>query len=242
MRRWRADGANDLKSSILLPCGRPDPEDDLPSVDALKALAERLQRSGGPAVFVTPMARAFDLLMDREKTAGFRHYQLVEAVRWEVEPYTGISGANALVGVEAMRRPEAAPGEVVFEDEDDQATFNVSAIERNVYRAVRERFRAAGFSLVRIYPPDVTFYMPLMTAPAEAPRAILEVGEDYSNFAILRGGVPEQINTLSLSRDAIRTHVDGNGFSAELEDALCLYRAPGTGPRAPGGLRAGGRR
>jgi Tfp pilus assembly protein PilN len=211
---------------------RPDPEDDLPSVDAVKALARRLGRAGGPAVFVTPMARAFDLLMDREKTAGLKHYQLAEAVRWEVEPYTGITGVNALVGVEPARRPEPLPGEVVYEDEDDQATFNVSAIERNVYRAIRERFRAAGFSLVRIYPPDVTFYMPLLMAPAEAPRAILEVGQDYSNFALVRGGVPEQINTLSLSLEAIRAHLGGETFSRDLEESLAftVRQVPGPEP------------
>ena len=208
---------------------RPDPEDDLPSVDAVKALAERLGQTGGPAVFVTPMARAFDLLMDRQKAAGLKHYQLAEAVRWEVEPYAGITGANALVGVEAALRPEPLPGEVVYEDEDDQATFNVSAIERNVYRAIRERFRAAGFRLLRIYPPDVTFYMPLLMGPAEMARAILEVGPDYSNFALVRGGVPEQINTLSLSIETIRAHLAGDAFSRDLEESMAF-----TGRQVPG--------
>lgn len=211
---------------------RPDPEDDLPSVDAVKALAERLGLSGGPAVFVTPMARTFDLLMDREKAAGLKHYQLAEAVRWEVEPYTGITGVNALVGVEAAPRPAPRPGEVIYEEEDDQATFNVSAIERNVYRAIRERFRVAEFSLIRIYPPDVTFYMPLVMSSADTAWAILEVGQDYSNFAIVRGGVPEQINTLSLSLDVIRAHLNGEAFSRDLEDSLTftVRQAPGPEP------------
>jgi Tfp pilus assembly protein PilN len=199
---------------------RPDPQDDLPNVETLKALGDRLGQTTGPAVLVTPLARAFELLMDRKKISGLKHYQLLETVKWEVEPYTGITGASALIGVEPEQRPKARPGEIVSEDEDEQATVTVAAIERNVYRAARERFKAAGFELVRIYPPEVSFYYALYLAPLETPRALLEVGPDYSNFAILRGGVPEQINTLSLSLDAMTAHLSGEAVSHELEDSL----------------------
>jgi hypothetical protein len=197
-----------------------DPDDDLPSVEAIRALAERLQHRGGQAVFVTVLARAFELLMDRKKEAALKHYQLVEAVKWEVEPYTGITGTNALIGVEREKRPERLPGEVVEEDQEEQVTVNVSAMERNVYRAIKERFRAAGFNLIRIYPPDVSFYMPLLMDRTDTPRAILEVGQDYSNFAILRGETPKQINTLSLSLESIQAHLSGEVLSRDLEDSL----------------------
>jgi Tfp pilus assembly protein PilN len=199
---------------------RADPEDDLPSVEAIKALAQRLQRTGGPAVFVTPLARAFDLFMDRKKVAGLKHYQLLEAVKREVEPYTGISGVNALIGVEEERKPERRPGEVGAEDDEDQVIVNVSAMERNVYRAIKERFRAAGFMLTRIYPPDVSFYMPLLMDAMSSPRDILEVGQDYSNFAIIRGGIAKQINTLSLSLESIEAHLSGEVLAPDLEDSL----------------------
>ncbi|MFP4447019.1 MAG: hypothetical protein ACLFPD_12320, partial [Desulfosudaceae bacterium] len=198
----------------------PDPNDDLPSVEAVKALAERLQHAGGPVVFVTPVARTFDLVMDRAKVAGLKPYQLKAAVKWEVEPYTGITGNNALIGVEPARKPVLAPGEVEPDDEDEPVTVSVSAMERNIYRALKARFKAAGFRLVRVYPPDLTFYMPLLMQETGTPRAILEVGENYSNFAILRGRVPEQISTLSLSLESINAHLEGEPASSELEDSL----------------------
>ncbi|ABA88122.1 type IV pilus biogenesis ATPase and membrane protein PihI [Syntrophotalea carbinolica DSM 2380] len=198
---------------------RANHEEDLPEVDALRQLARRLNLTGGKVVFVTPLARAFELFMDRRKISNLKHYQLLEAVRWEVEPYTGISGQNALLGAERERKPKLGPGEIAPEESDEQ-TVTVSAIERNIYRAAKARFKAVGFSLVRIYPPDVSFFMPLHLDAGAAPRAILEVGEDYSNFAILRGGIPEQINTLSISLDTISSHLNGESPVEGLEETL----------------------
>ncbi|MBN1140447.1 MAG: hypothetical protein JXB25_01425 [Deltaproteobacteria bacterium] len=210
---------------------RPNPEEDLPPVETIRALAERLHVASGPVVFVTPLARAFELLMDRKKISRLKHYQLVEAVKWEVEPYTGISGQNALIGVETARRPEVKPGEIAPEESDD-INVTVSAIERNVYRALKARFKVAGFSLGRVFPPDVCFYMPLYLEPSDAPRAVLEVGEDYSNFAILKGNVPEQINTLSISLETLATQLSGEGMVEGLEETLrfTVRQAPGPEP------------
>lgn len=198
---------------------RPDSQEDLIDVPTLKSLAERLGVSGGAAVFVSPMARAFELLMDRSKIKSLNSYQLCEAVKWETEPYTGISGQVALIGVEARREPKAKPGEIVY-DEIDQTTVNVTVVERNVYRAIRERFKVAGFTLARIYPPEACFYYALSRDNLDTPRAILEVGPDYSNFAVLSGGLPLQINTLSLSQESIAAHISGESVSQELVESL----------------------
>ncbi len=198
---------------------RPDTKEDLPDVASLKALAERLGVGGGPAILVSPLARAFELLMDRAKIKGMKPHQLAEAVKWEVEPYTGITGASALIAVERKAEAKAKPGEVVYDD-DDQTTVNVAAIERNVYRALKERFKVAGFRLVRIYPPEASFYYVLHMDGRDTPRAVLEVGQDYSNFAVLSGGIPQQINTLSLSQESIVAHVSGELISQDLVDTL----------------------
>lgn len=198
---------------------RPETGEDLPDVASLRALAERLGVGGGAAVLVSPLARAFELLMDRAKIKGMKPYQLREAVKWEVEPYTGISGVTALIAVERKQEPKVKPGDIVYED-DEQTTVNVAAIERNVYRAVRERFKVAGFRLARIYPPESCFYYVLRMDGRDTPRAVLEVGQDYSNFAVLSGGIPQQINTLSLSQESIAAHVSGEIPSQDLVDTL----------------------
>lgn len=198
---------------------RPDTREDLPDVASLKALAERLGVSGGPAILVSPLTRAFELLMDRAKIKGMKPYQLAEAVKWEVEPYTGITGASALIAVERKAEAKAKPGDVVYDD-DDQTTVNVAAIERNVYRALKERFKVAGFRLARVYPPEACFYYVLHIDGRTTARAVLEVGQDYSNFAVISGGIPQQINTLSLSQESIAAHVSGELVSQDLVDTL----------------------
>ena len=218
---------------------RPDTREDLPDVASLKALAERLGVSGGAAILVSPLARAFELLMDRTKIKGMKAHQLREAVKWEVEPYTGINGVTALIAVERKPELKAKPGEIVYED-DDQTTVNVAAIERNVYRAVRERFKVAGFRLTRIYPPEASFYFVLHMDGRDTPRAVLEVGQDYSNFAVLSGGIPQQINTLSLSQESIAAHVSGELVSQDLVDTMrfTVRQVPAPEPLILSGLGA----
>lgn len=207
---------------------KEDDNDDLPSVEAIRTLAERLRFAAGRAVFVSPMARAFELRMDRVKVVAMKRRQLLEAVRWEAEPYTGIAGTNALISMRYDPKRKGNDSDVGYDD--DQAPITVSAIERNVYRAVRERFRQAGFKLARAYPPDVTFYMPLMMEKSDVPRAILEVGQDYSNFAIVRGRNPEQISTMAFSLESLAVHLSEDGYSQGLEDSLRFMARQVPGP------------
>ncbi len=197
---------------------RPDPEDDLPAIEAIKTLATRMNYTSGPAIYVTSLARAVEISMNRKKISKMKHYQLMEAVKWEVEPYTGVTGMQAIVGVEKKEKAAAEPGMILEQDEEDIAV-SVSVIERNIYRAIKERFKVAGFKLVRIYPPEVCFYMPVFIEEFDVPRAILDIGQDYSNFAILKGEIPALINTLPVSMEAIIDHLTGNP-SGELESSL----------------------
>ncbi len=197
---------------------RPDPEDDLPAIEAIKTLATRMDYTSGPAVYVTSLARAVEISMNRKKISGMKHYQLMEAVKWEVEPYTGVTGMQAIVGVEKKEKTAAEPGMVLEQDEED-ISVNVSVLEKNIYKAIKERFKVAGFKLVRIYPPEVCFYIPVFIEVFESPGAILDIGQDYSNFAILKGEKPALINTLPVSMEAIIDHLTGNP-SEELESTL----------------------
>ncbi|NDY73630.1 hypothetical protein DO021_17945 [Desulfobacter hydrogenophilus] len=207
---------------------RSKPDEDLPAIDSLKELKDTLKYTGKNAVYVTALARSTELFMDRKKVSAMSHYQLSEAAKWEIESYTGISGNNALVGVEKETRPKPSPGEIVYEDETDEIMVNISAIEKNVYVAVRERFKAAGLKLVRVYPPEVSFYMPLFLESPDSPRAILEMGTDYSNFAIFKGRHPDQISTLNFTCDAIKSHLASAIGASDLENSLkfTLTQAP----------------
>ena len=207
---------------------RSKPDEDLPAIDSLKELKATLKYTGKNAVYITAMARSTELFMDRKKVSGMSQYQLSEAAKWEIESYTGITGGNALVGVEKETRPKAAPGEIVYEDETDEIMVNISAIEKNVYVAVRERFKAAGLKLIRVYPPEVSFYMPLFLESPDSPRAILEIGTDYSNFAVFKGRHPDQISTLNFTCDAVKSHLASGIGVSDLENSLkfTLTQAP----------------
>ena len=221
---------------------RPDPDDDLPAIEAIKTLATRMDYTSGPAVYVTSLARAVEISMNSKKISGMKHYQLMEAVKWEVEPYTGVTGMQAIVGVEKKEKAAPEPGMIQEQDEEDIAV-NVSVIEKNIYRAIKERFKVAGFKLVRIYPPEVCFYMPVFMEEFESPRSILDIGQDYSNFAILKGESPTLINTLPVSMEAIIDHLTGNP-SGELESSLkfTARQAPEPMPLIISGPGAGDRR
>ncbi|WP_300672538.1 PilN domain-containing protein [Desulfoluna sp.] len=237
VKKGRTHEIRDLVSLV-----RPSPEDDLPDIGMIKELGVRLGVSEGPAVFVTSMARAVEIPMDGARVYEMKQYELCEAVKWEVEPYTGVTGDNALVGVSVASKAAVEPGMIIPDDDDEETLVNVSVLERNVYRAVKERFKAAGFSLTRIYPPDVCFYMPLYLAPhEEASRAILEIGVDYSNFAILRGGAPLQINTLNISYEALKELLSGESESPDLEETIkfTVGQAPGPLPLVVSGVGAG---
>ena len=199
---------------------RPSPEEDLPAIDTLNELVRTLKYTGKKAVYVNALARSSDLFMDKKKVSGMSAYQLAESAKWEIEPYTGITGSNALVGVEKEKKVKAAPGEIIYEEDTDEIMVHISAIERNVYVAIKERFKAAKLKLMRIYPPEVSFYMPLFLQNMETPQAILEIGQDYSNFAVFKGPHPEQISTLNFSCDAIRSHLTQESLSLDLENSL----------------------
>lgn len=207
---------------------RTRPDEDLPDIETLKKIKGALKYTGKASVYVTALARSTELFMDRKKVGAMSHFQLCEAAKWEIEPYTGITGANALVGVETETRPKAAPGEIVYEEDSDEVMVNISAMEKNVYVAVKERFKAAGLRLARIYPPEVCFYMPLFLEDMDTPRAILEIGRDYSNFAIFKGRHPDQISTLNFTCDALAAYIQGGIPSPDLESSLkfTLSQAP----------------
>jgi len=176
--------------------------EDLPDQAHIAELMDRLDYPGGPVVLVTPLARSVQISMNRRKVEKLRHFQLCDALRWEVEPYTGISGTQALVG--AVRGLPAEQQDLMLMTEDDEEIdVSISVIERNVYRAMKQICRRCGLRLARLYPPETSFYMPLFLEAEQPPRAVFEIGVDYAHFALVHAGLPKQISTVPLGRDVL---------------------------------------
>jgi Tfp pilus assembly protein PilN len=214
--------------------------DELPSIPILQEIRQRLNcKPGTEAVFVTPLARAVNLTMNYERIKKMRRHVLADAAKWEAEIYSGIPGAQALSGVE-VEQVKVEPGQVKQEIEEIMVT--VAVMERNIYQAVKERFRLAGVKLVRAYAPESCFHVPLLEMHEESDRGVMEIGTMTSGFALLRGGETLSINTLGITSDMIREHLEGR-IVPDLEETLRynLMQAPAPHPVAltgPGAVDA----
>jgi hypothetical protein len=211
--------------------------EELPSIPLLKETAQRLNVRGRiPAVYTSAQVRAATLPMSRTRVQRMRRQLLIDALKWEAEAYTGIPGYQALIGLE-VERPRIEPGQVV--EESDEIMVHVAAIEANVYRALRERFRLAGLTLMRAYPPDYCFQVPLLELHPHADRGVLEIGATASRFALLKGGDTLAINTMNITQEMIHQELDGRSIP-DLETTLRynLEQAPGPYPVAVTGVGA----
>jgi Tfp pilus assembly protein PilN len=211
--------------------------DELPSIPILQEIRQRLNcKAGTEAVFVSPLARSVNLTMNYERIKKMRRHVLADAAKWEAEIYSGVPGAQALSGVE-VEEVEVEPGQVQQEIEEIMVT--VAVMERNIYQAVKERFRLAGLKLVRAYAPESCFHVPLLEMHEESDRGVLEVGTMTSGFALLRGGETLSINTMSITSEMIREHLEGRTVP-DLEETLRynLKQAPAPHPVALTGAGA----
>jgi len=209
---------------------RSNPGDELPDPVNLKEIMDRLEYPGGPVVLVTPLARSVQITMNRAKVDKLRHTQLCDALRWEVEPFTGITGLQALIGAERGRPVEQDELLILTEDEVE-VDVNVSVIERNVHRAMKQVMRRAGLKLLRLYPPEVCFFVPLFLEQGEGVQAVFDIGADYANFTVVRGRQPKQITTYPLGREVLQELIEGtSGGDAEQSLHFLLRQVPGPLP------------
>ncbi|MGI6656190.1 MAG: hypothetical protein ACOX5Z_05085 [Desulfobulbus sp.] len=217
---------------------RSNPTDDLPDPANLRELMERLEYPAGPMVLVTPMARSVQITMNRAKVKRLRQHQLCDALRWEVEPYTGISGTQALIGAERIS-PAEQEELVLLAGDEEEMDVNVSVIEQNVYRAMRQVCKRAKLRLIRLYPPEVCFFMPLFLHQPETAQAVFDIGQDYANFTVIKGRQPKQINTYPLGRDVLMELVEGSEAD-EVRQSLdfLLRQVPGPLPLLLTGIGA----
>jgi Tfp pilus assembly protein PilN len=215
----------------------PEAGGDLPGITQLQEIRRRLNcKQNTRSVFVTPLARMVVLPMNRERVLKMRRHVLAEAVKWEAETYTGIPGHRSLTGVE-VEKPRAEPGRIL--EELEEVMVHVAVLEQNIYRAAKERFRLAGLKLTRVYPSEACFPVPLLYKHEESDRGVLEIGTAFSSFALLRGGLILAINTMNITTEMIRAHLDGR-TSPDLENTLKFnfQQAPGPHPVALTGTGA----
>ena len=189
--------------------------EDLPDSEDLKQIAQRLSYNGDAVVLASQLARTIQISVNAVRAKKLKSYQLAESMRWEVEPYTGINGVHALVGVE-KEQTEVDAVLLALEGESE-VDVNVAVIEKNVFLALRQICKKAGLKLRRVYSPEVCFYVPALNG--EEARAVLDIGNDLSSFALLRGKSPKQISAYPVGRESIRDILDGQPLE-EMESSL----------------------
>ena len=208
---------------------RTNPGDDLPDPVNVQEIVDRLDYDGGGVVLVTPMARSVQITMNRAKVDKLRQHQLCDALRWEVEPYTGVSGTQAMIGAE-KGGPVERDNIILLAEDDLETDVNVSVIEQNVFRAMKQIMKRCKLKLLRIYPPEVCFFMPLFLEPVEGAQAVFDIGADYANFTVVKGKQPKQINTFPLGRDVLLEMIDSDEQGTETEQSLAFLLGQVPGP------------
>lgn len=218
---------------------RTNPGDDLPDPVNVQEIVDRLDYDGMGVVLVTPMARSVQITMNRAKVDKLRQHQLCDALRWEVEPYTGVSGTQAMIGAE-KGGPVERDNILLLAEDDMETDVNVSVIEQNVFRAMKQILKRCKLKLLRIYPPEACFFMPLFLEPMEGAQAVFDIGADYANFTVVKGKQPKQINTFPLGRDVLLEMIDSDeqGTEAEQSLAFLLGQVPGPLPLILTGIGA----
>ncbi len=218
---------------------RVNPGDDLPDPANIQEIIDRLDYEGGTVVLITPMARSVQIAMNRTKVEKLRHHQLCDALRWEVEPYTGVSGLQAMIGAEKSG-PVEQENILILAEDDLETDVNVSVIEQNIYRAMKQVMQRSKLKLLRIYPPEVCFFMPLFLEAVAGAQAVFDIGADYANFTVVKGRQPKQINTFPLGRDVLLEMIDSDeqGTEAEQSLAFLLGQVPGPLPLILTGIGA----
>lgn len=208
---------------------RTNPGDDLPDPVNIQEIVDRLDYDGGGVVLVTPMARSVQITMNRAKVEKLRQHQLCDALRWEVEPYTGVSGTQAMIGAE-KGGPVEQENMLLLAEDDMDTDVNVSVIEQNVFRAMKQILKRSKLKLLRIYPPEVCFFMPIFLEPVEGAQAVFDIGADYANFTVVKGRQPKQINTYPLGRDVLLEMIDSEDLGTEAEKSLAFLIGQVPGP------------
>ena len=206
---------------------RANPGEDLPDGENLKALAQRLSFEGRGVVLATPLTRTVQLSVAGARLRKLNAYQLAESLRWEVEPFTGINGATAMVGTEPQHQDK---DDILLTLEGEQdVDVQVSVMEKNVFLALRQTCKRAGLKLQRIYAPDSCFYLPVLDN--DDARAVFDIGNDLSAFVVVKGRQPQQISAYPLGRDSLRELAEGENAN-EMESSLryIIEQAPPPNP------------
>ncbi len=180
-----------------------DADLSIPQTEDLVQLAERVGYRSGSAVFVSSLVQFTDVQLLQKKVEFLKQYQLNESVKWEVEPLVGISGSNAITAASYDAADDNDVDLLLMEDEEQEVSVSVSVIEANVHRALKKRFKSAGFSLQRIYPPDICFYVLTSHTQPGKKAAVLDIGEEFANFIVLEDQKPTSINTYALNAESI---------------------------------------
>lgn len=200
--------------------------EDLPDIEDLRVLVQRLNYAGQALVLSTPLARSVQMAVNAQRVRSLTPYRLAESLRWEVEPYTGIGGMQALVAVEPVARGEDL---ALALEQGQDVDVQLAVMERNALLALKRLCRRAGLRLRRVYPPDSCFYVPV--AGDEGAQAVLDVGADFSSFVVLQGRQPLQIATYPVGLEVLRELVRGEAV-AEVEQSLryLLQQVPAPAP------------
>lgn len=176
-------------------------------------VAAVMKRLGGKAdkfVLVGQDVRTAHLDMESSKLKAMKPLQIKEALRWEAEAYTGISGSEAMVGYELIGDWRSGK----------RADVQVSVCTADFYRQIKDIFSAVGLKLRRVYCEEACFPSAALSQSSRNELIVAHVGELTTKVVHIRSGQPVAFSSTAVGAEAVKSYLKDESTSGDLEDRL----------------------
>ncbi|MCL0063483.1 PilN domain-containing protein [Peptococcaceae bacterium] len=180
------------------------PEEDrpvaLPTLEELQQLLMRVGKLPSKVVVVSHQGTMVDVFIPSIQAKKLRAYQLKEMLRWEVEPYTGLSAPEILVGYEINRK-----------NIDNQHEIRVATFAQADYQGIKELLSQVKVKLRRVYLPEFCFPLAAIFTQVEQQERLMVVSVSRQNtrVALVENGQVIGYRIVPLGYQAIKMYMDG---------------------------------
>ncbi|MCL0077942.1 PilN domain-containing protein [Peptococcaceae bacterium] len=181
-----------------------EPEEDrlvaLPTLEKLQQLLMRIGKLPSKVVVVSHQGTMVNVFIPSIRVKKLRAYQLKEMLRWEVEPYTGLSAPEILVGYEINQK-----------NIDNQHEIRVATFAQADYQGIKELLSQVKAKLRRVYLPEFCFPLAAIFTQVEQQERLMvvSVGRQNSRVALVENGQVIGYRIVLLGYQAIKMYMDG---------------------------------
>ena len=185
---------------------------ELPTTGELQQLLLRVGKIPRRVVLVSQQGTLVDISAPSMRVRKLRADQIKEMLSWEVEPYTGLTAPEVLVGYEIRSKSTG-----------EQLEIEVTALAKSAYQELKELLLRQNIKLRRVYLPEHCFPLAILfeafEGDEEQVQIVVDIGGQNTRVALINNGQVAAHRLVPLGYQAIRMHLDGL-IDETLEPAL----------------------